>query len=177
MPSGRTHDIVTLLFVPPTCALVWWATGSWKLCAIVGAATLFGGLMFGPDLDIQSRQYTRWGPLRLVWFPYKVVFSHRSRLTHGIILGTLIRVIYFTGALVLIALFAAYVHARFFSGDPAPSPAEIALAWQAIQTNLSLYGVDRNVLIATFAGLWWGAAIHTFTDVFWSMLRKATEIF
>lgn len=177
MPSGRTHDIITLLLLPPTFACSWWATGSWRLGAVVGAATVFGGLMFGPDLDIQSRQYTRWGPLRFVWLPYKVVFRHRSRLTHGLVLGTLIRVVYFTGALALLALLAAYLHARFLSGEAAPSPDEIALAWRAMQTSLAAHGVGRDVLLATFAGLWWGAAIHTFTDVGWSILRKGSEIF
>jgi len=27
------------------------------------------------------------------------------------------------------------------------------------------------------AGLWWGAASHTLTDVAWSVLRKGSEIF
>jgi uncharacterized metal-binding protein len=177
MPSGKTHDWITLVLTPPTFACVWWAAGGLKLAAVVAAAMVFGGLMFGPDLDIQSRQYTRWGPLRFVWLPYKVVFRHRSRFTHGIVLGTLVRVVYFTGALALVALVAAYLHARFVLGEPAPSPAEFALAWRGVEASLASHGVDRAVLLATFAGLWWGAAIHTLADVTWSILRKSTEIF
>src|SRR5918998_4671194 len=104
MPSGRTHDLITFVLTPPTFLLVWGVTGSLKLAAIVSGATVFGGLMFGPDLDIHSRQYTRWGVFRFVWLPYKGVFRHRSRLTHGIVLGTLIRVLYFTGALAALTL-------------------------------------------------------------------------
>jgi hypothetical protein len=33
------------------------------------------------------------------------------------------------------------------------------------------------VLLAALAGLWWGAASHTLTDVAWSVVRKGSEIF
>jgi uncharacterized metal-binding protein len=55
---------------------------------------LFSGLMFGPDLDIYSRQYQRWGWLRWIWLPYRKSMSHRSILSHGILIGTLLRVAY-----------------------------------------------------------------------------------
>ena len=122
MPSGRTHDLITFVLAPPTFLAVWVATGSLKLAAVVTCATLFGGLMFGPDLDIQSRQYTRWGVFRFVWLPYKVAFRHRSRLSHGIVLGTLIRVLYFTGAVAALTLLAVYLHARFVAGCDARRP-------------------------------------------------------
>src|ERR671921_58243 len=104
MPSGRTHDLITFVLAPPTFLAVWAATGSLKLAAVVTCATLFGGLMFGPDLDIQSRQYTRWGVFRFVWLPYRMLFRHRSRWSHGIIFGTLIRIIYFAMVLALVVL-------------------------------------------------------------------------
>ena len=107
MPSGKTHDAITLLLAAPTFAAAWGATGSAVLAVAATAGTLFGGLMFGPDLDILSRQYTRWGPFRLLWWPYRVVFRHRSRWSHGIIFGTLIRVVYFALVLTLLACLAA----------------------------------------------------------------------
>ena len=177
MPSGKTHDFITLLLAAPTFAVAWGLTRSLTLAAVVTVATLFGGFMFGPDLDIQSRQYTRWGPLRFLWLPYKVVFRHRSRLTHGIVLGTLVRVLYFTGVLAALTLLAVYIYAHYVAGEAMPSPTELALAWRAAESKLAARGVGRGVLLATFAGLWWGAAIHTFADVAWSILRKSTEIF
>ena len=63
MPSGRTHDIVTYLLVPPTfiAGLAYW--GEAMLAAVATSAMVFAGLMFGPDLDIHSQQYRRWaGP-------------------------------------------------------------------------------------------------------------------
>ncbi|HEX7175647.1 MAG TPA: metal-binding protein [Pyrinomonadaceae bacterium] len=177
MPSGRTHDLITFVLAPPTFLAVWVATGSLKLAAVVTCATLFGGLMFGPDLDIQSRQYTRWGVFRFLWLPYKVAFRHRSRLSHGIILGTLIRVLYFTGAVAALTLLAVYLHARFVAGDAMPGVTELVSAWHAVAARATALGAGRDVLLAAFGGLWWGAAIHTFADVMWSILRKSTEIF
>src|SRR5918911_983706 len=110
MPSGKTHDLVTIALAAPTFAAAWGLTGSVLLSAAATAATVFGGLMFGPDLDIQSRQYTRWGPLRFLWLPYKVALPHRSRLSHSILLGTWIRVVYFL--LVVSALLALILYAR-----------------------------------------------------------------
>lgn len=174
MPSGKTHDLLTVLLLAPTFALAWLFTGSPTLALILTFFTLFGGFMFGPDLDTHSRQYTRWGFLRFLWFPYKVVFAHRSRWSHGILFGTLIRVLYFTGVIAVITALAVYGRALLITGG-APTPGEVWQEWEAI------YGVvvlqtGRGAGIATFVGLWWGAAIHTLADVIWSMLRKGREI-
>ena len=59
--------------------------------------------MLGPDLDIHSIQYRRWGPLRWIWLPYQKALKHRSQLSHGPIIGTAVRVMYLS---VWIALFA-----------------------------------------------------------------------
>ncbi len=177
MPSGKTHDMVTLMLAPPTFAAGWGLTGSLALSAAATAAMLFGGLMFGPDLDIQSRQYTRWGPLRFLWYPYKVAFRHRSRWSHGIIFGTLIRVVYFAAVLTLLFWGAVYLRAALVAGGPAPGWREVVGAWQAIEAYALAKGVDGPVLLSVLAGLWWGAASHTLTDVAWSVVRKGSEIF
>ena len=176
MPSGKTHDAITWLAAVPTAGAAWLLTGSVLLAAVVTAATLFGGLMFGPDLDIQSRQYTRWGVFRFIWWPYKVVFRHRSRLTHGIVFGTLIRVLYFVGMLALISAAGFYIYMTSAVGQP-PDAAQFAAAWQGFEAGLRWQGAFTDFALATFAGLWWGAATHTLADVIWSMLRKGSELF
>jgi uncharacterized metal-binding protein len=176
MPSGKTHDAITWLAAVPAAAAAWFVTGSLLLAAVVTGATLFGGLMFGPDLDIHSRQYTRWGPLRFIWWPYKVVFRHRSRLTHGIVLGTLIRVLYFAGMLALLAAAAFYLYMTYAVGQP-PTPAEFAASVRGFEIGLRWDGAFKQLSLAAFAGLWWGAATHTLADVVWSMLRKGSELF
>src|SRR5437660_8301486 len=128
MPSGKTHDLITLMLAPPTFAAAWGLSGSLAVSAAATVGVLFGGLMFGPDLDIQSRQYARWGIFRFLWLPYRVMFRHRSRWSHGIIFGTLIRVLYFTGVLALIVSAGVYLRAVMGHG-PVPSFDEIAQAW------------------------------------------------
>ena len=177
MPSGRVHDAITLLLAPPTFAAAWGLTGGAVLATAATCATLFGGLMFGPDLDIQSRQYTRWGVFRFLWWPYKVAFRHRSRWSHGIIFGTLIRVVYFAAVLALLAWGGVYLRAALVAGGAAPGWAEIAQAWHAVAAHAAGWGAGPEVIAAVLAGLWWGAASHTLTDVAWSVARKSSEIF
>ncbi len=83
MPSGKTHDAFTFILAIPIAASVFVITGELATSSIVTITFLFGGLMFGPDLDTHSNQYTRWGIFRVLWLPYQKFFSHRSRWSHG----------------------------------------------------------------------------------------------
>lgn len=175
MPSGKTHDTITIILAAPTFAAAWGVTGSIALATLATASMLFGGFMFGPDLDIQSRQYTRWGVFRFLWLPYRMIFRHRSRWSHGIIFGTLIRVIYFAGVLALLTCIAVYLRATLTSGAP-PGFADFVQTFKAIEASVR-QAVGQHAAWALLAGLWWGAASHTLTDVAWSVMRKGSEIF
>lgn len=94
MPSGRTHDRITLWSLPIVAGLTHQFTHDSHLTLLVSGSYLFSGLMFGPDLDIYSRQYRRWGVLRWIWLPYQRGMRHRSPLSHGPLLGTALRVVY-----------------------------------------------------------------------------------
>jgi len=177
MPSGKTHDVITLVLAPPTLLAAWGLTGNWWLAAAATGAMLFGGLMFGPDLDVQSKQYTRWGLFRFLWWPYKVTFRHRSRWSHGIVFGTLIRVVYFAAVLTLLFWAGVYLRAALVAGGTTPGLTDVYGAWQAAERWAHAYGIGREALLSVFGGLWWGAASHTLTDVTWSVLRKGSEIF
>lgn len=177
MPSGRTHDAITLLIAAPTLAAAWGVTGSVTLAILMTCATLFGGFMFGPDLDILSRQYTRWGVFRFIWWPYRTMFRHRSRWSHGIIFGTLIRVVYFAFVLALITAAGVYLRALFVAGGTLPDWVEVVRAVRVIEAAIATHGIDKSAVWAVLAGLWWGAASHTLTDVAWSVVRKGSEIF
>lgn len=175
MPSGKTHDAITFILAAPTFVIAWGLTGKLSLACMATGAMLFGGFMFGPDLDIQSRQYSRWGLFRFLWLPYRLIFRHRSRWSHGIIFGTLIRVLYFTGILALIVTAVVYLRAVIGHG-PVPGFDEMAQAWRTIEMNVR-QKVGEHAIWTVLAGLWWGAATHTLTDVAWSVLRKSSEIF
>src|SRR6476469_8723425 len=94
MPSGRTHDQITLWSLPLVAALTFGQTSSSNLTLLVSGSFLFGGLMFGPDLDIYSCQYQRWGWFKAIWLPYQKSLRHRSFLSHGPLIGTALRILY-----------------------------------------------------------------------------------
>ena len=169
MPSGRTHDAITFLLAAPIAAGAYGVSRNLSMSAVVAAAFVFGGLMFGPDLDTVSRQYSRWSVLRFLWFPYRSFFRHRSRFSHGLIFGALIRVVYFLGAASLVALAGSYIYASY-RGGRMPAATDLANTWQAVgQFTRSAFG--EHFLLLVFLGLWFGAASHTFTDMAGSFVK------
>jgi uncharacterized metal-binding protein len=169
MPSGKIHDAVTFLLVAPTFAATWKITESVPLAVVVTTAFLFGGLMFGPDLDTQSKQYTRWNIFCFLWYPYQAFFAHRSRWSHGLIFGTFLRVVYFMGAMTLLSFIITYILAAY-SGGTVPDLMEFARTWRQIgeyvRSNFGEYAFS-----AAFIGLWLGAASHTLTDMAGSFVK------
>ena len=169
MPNARTHDAITFLLAAPAFAASYAFNRNILASGIVAAGFIFGGLMFGPDLDTVSRQYSRWSVLRVLWLPYRSFFKHRSRFSHGLIFGALIRVFYFCGAVTLIAFLAAYAYAAY-SGGRMPGLDDIRGVWQPIDRSLRVYLGDKVYLWA-FLGIWFGAASHTFTDMAGSFIK------
>ena len=94
MPSGITHDRITLWTLFLVAAGGYLSTRNGELTLILTGGYLFSGLMFGPDLDIHSIQSKRWGWFKGIWQPYRNLFRHRSFFSHGPIFGTVIRVLY-----------------------------------------------------------------------------------
>ena len=169
MPSGNTHDAVTFFLTAPIFAAAWKTAESVPLASIVAGAFLFGGLMFGPDLDTLSKQYTRWGFLRLLWYPYQAFFKHRSRWSHGLVFGTFLRVVYFVGVLTLLSFLAVFLFAAYTGGD-LPDLLKFTKTWGSIgeyvRANFGEYAFP-----SLFIGLWFGAASHTLTDMAGSFVK------
>ncbi|MGF1480694.1 MAG: metal-binding protein [Cyanophyceae cyanobacterium] len=164
MPSGRTHDRITLWCLPWVVGVAFLLTRSGNLTLIVALAFLFSGLMFGPDLDIYSVQFKRWGVLRLIWLPYQKLLSHRSFLSHGLIIGTVGRLLYLGG----IALTVAFV-----------SCALLKLAWninwnwqRMFQAGITFIQTYPEEAITLFLGLELGAASHSLSDRLGSAYRR-----
>lgn len=176
MPSGKTHDIVTYLVALPTAYFAYqWTGGDWLLVGLVTGATVFSGLMFGPDLDIRSKQYTRWGALRYFWWPYQKLLPHRSRLSHGIVFGPAVRIVYFCVVTLLLTVAYSYVRASVLGGEPL-GPDKLARKLPLLQ-RYAHQAWQQKETWAVLIGLWWGAATHTLTDVGLSVLRKVAGIF
>ena len=169
MPSGRTHDGITFLLAFPALAAAYLVTTSVSASVIVGSSFVFGGLMFGPDLDTVSRQYSRWFFLRFLWYPYRSFFKHRSRFSHGLIFGALIRVIYFMGVMTLIAYLTIIVWMKI-SDSAMLAVSDIPNAWRATGHLVRTHLGDQFFLLS-FVGLWSGAASHTFTDMAGSFVK------
>ncbi len=169
MPSGRTHDMITMLLAVPTFAAAYAVTREIAPAATVAGAFLFGGVMFGPDLDTVSRQYTRWSIFRSIWTAYRIFFPHRSRFTHGLIFGALFRVVYFLGVVSLLVLAGKFIYTAF-SGGELPQIEELqviaTLTGETIGSWFSGY-----FLLLIFVGLWFGAASHTVTDIVASYIK------
>lgn len=116
MPSGRTHDSITLWSLPLVSGLSFVCTGNSGFTLLVSGGFLFSGLMFGPDLDIHSRQYLRWGAVRWIWLPYRRSLRHRSLWSHGLLVGTLIRVVYLLACFGLLGLLLVILGSMFSLG-------------------------------------------------------------
>ncbi len=175
MPGGNTHDAITFFLIVPTFAAGYALTLDPAISTAVTAGMLVGGLMFGPDLDIQSKQHSRWGILRFLWGPYKAVFKHRSRWSHGLIFGTLFRVVYLLGMLTLTGFLMLYVYAAFAGGD-LPNLLQLTQVWTPVGNFVREHAGD-HLMPSIFVGLWLGAASHTFTDMAGTFIKtgKITE--
>lgn len=158
MPSGRTHDRITLYALPLVAGVTLWQSRSSNVTLLVAGGFLFGGLMFGPDLDIYSLQYQRWGFLRWIWLPYQRSLRHRSFLSHGPIIGTTLRVLYLVCLLTVLAVFILVIAAKLWN---------LTFTWQDVGENVgrSLTNYSTEFL-ALFFGLELGAMSHSLSD--WS---------
>lgn len=105
MASGRAHDRATTLLALPF-GLLWGLALGPAGIAVASLAFLLGGLWLSPDLDTPSRASARWGPLRILWWPYRRLLRHRSLLSHSPLIGTSGRLAYLLTALALLRLLA-----------------------------------------------------------------------
>lgn len=174
MPNANTHDAITFALTPFTYlgAEMYWG-GDHVISIISTFAMLFAGLMFGPDLDLQSRPYSRWGPFRFIWKPYQVAMPHRSTLSHGPVLGTAIRVLYFALMFSLVAATLLYLRHTYLRGMQTTWTKEFSMVKGDM---FSLYGqTDKNYMWAGFIGLCLGALSHTAADLIWSTIKSTVR--
>jgi uncharacterized metal-binding protein len=160
MPSGQTHDRITLWSLPVIAGSTYFVTQSGDRTLIVAGAFLFSGLMFGPDLDIYSIQYKRWGYLRWLWIPYQKSLKHRSMLSHGIIIGTTVRLLYLAVWLSIVGIFVVGIAQLW--GD-------ISWNWQLWAQLAKKYTYESILL---FIGLEMGAISHILSDRIGSFSKR-----
>lgn len=156
MPSGRIHDRITYICLPGAGLLGYWLTQQWPLTGVFMGGFLFGGLMFGPDLDVRSVQSRRWGWLAWIWRPYRDRLRHRSWLSHGPLAGTLGRVLYLTVWLAIFLLLGLEV-----SNAAGYTAVTWAGLWQGTTSFLWRY---RGLWLTLLLGIECGAMSHSLSD-------------
>jgi uncharacterized metal-binding protein len=107
--------------------------------------------------------------VRFIWWPYKVTLAHRSRLSHGIVFGTMIRIIYclvVVSLLLAVALFARDKYLHTSSAGIVEVQDAFTRVWEIFKP------IKRNYLVAAFIGLWLGASSHTASDVLGSFFKS-----
>ncbi|MEB3332211.1 MAG: DUF2227 family putative metal-binding protein [Synechococcaceae cyanobacterium] len=149
MASGRSHDRATTVLALPF-GLLWGPALGWPGVATAALFFLVGGLWLSPDLDTRSRATARWGPLALLWWPYRRLLSHRSLISHSPLLGTAVRL----GWLAALLLLGSALLAPLGS----PSPAQL-LAWAG-----GLAGSRAPLLLAALVGLEASTWLHLLQD-------------
>ncbi len=166
MPSTKTHDFLTLTSASAGLALYAKAVPhpDWVGAGIVACSYVFSGLMLSADLDVASRGYRRWGPLRFIWWPYQKLIPHRSWLSHGLVVGPMLRVLYL--CLVLGIPLALLVMWGEKHGISLPIFAHL---FRFVRSHL------REVALA-LAGIVLGGAMHSVADVVGSLLKRLLRL-
>jgi len=65
----------------------------YALIAVFAASFMFTTKYLSPDIDLDSKPYHRWGPLRYLFFLYMHTHSHRKS-SHSFIRGPVIMLLY-----------------------------------------------------------------------------------
>src|SRR5919197_2843199 len=106
MPGAQTHDTITLISGAVLAPLTYFTLQNLTQspdaartdAILLLGAHLLSGMMFSPDLDIDSAIDNRWGIFFWIWRPYMWFVPHRSRLlSHGLVIAPLLRLLYFYG--------------------------------------------------------------------------------
>ena len=138
MPDGKTHDKISIYTTPIVGILTYVITKDIKITAFLMFTYVFASFMFNGDLDTHSKPFNRWWVFKMIWIPYQIMFTHRSIFTHGIIIGTVVRILYL-GIIPFIVLWA--------------------------KGSLDLFlTIDVSTMLIILIGLELGSAVHTISD-------------
>lgn len=95
MPSGKTHTKINFFALPVLLVgLLFWGITNTSFYVLFGLGYAIGTYFITPDMDIKSDSYRKWGIFRFLWYPYMRIMPHRSFLSHTIVLGDIIRIMY-----------------------------------------------------------------------------------
>jgi uncharacterized metal-binding protein len=138
MPCGKTHDKISTITAPIVGIGAYLITSDIKITMVLMFTYVFASFMFNGDLDTNSRPYNRWWLFKMIWIPYQLMFEHRSTWTHGLIIGTIIRLLYL---------------------------GVVPFIFILLKGNLEIIkSFNFNIIVLMFIGLELGSANHTISD-------------
>lgn len=113
MSSGKTHDRVNSIFITLLVLVLFF----YNLINDVSILYFVLGFMvgtfyLGPDLDLRSNLYYRWGALRFIWHPYQNMLSHRSVWSHFPLISDIIRYIWI-GMMYSVFFLSPYIISKY----------------------------------------------------------------
>jgi uncharacterized metal-binding protein len=166
MPDARTHDAITVISgaaLAPIAFLAQTRAGVTTEAAVTTSgllviAHLVSGILFSPDLDLDSAIDDRWGIFFWIWRPYMWLVPHRHRiLSHGLVISQLLRLAYFYGVVVGLVWLASWLLGKI----------GILLPYTHTWITERLLSVARSYPRETWAvliGFCTGGAAHTIAD-------------
>lgn len=155
MPDGLAHTSASVA-IAWSPWMIWMAN---NVLPIIPAVTLeftvgisigaIAGILINPDLDLAERTYGKGIVYRsnglvgaawaLLWWPYSQVVSHRSILSHGPIIGTIIRL----GYMVSVPLLVWTLLAGAFHWPAAPA-IQLVVWWMLHQGRWCVIGLAMS---------------------------------
>lgn len=165
MPNAQGHDLITIVsgVVMASPAFAFFSTSGSAVpmldTAILIGAHLLSGMMFSPDLDLDSHIDDRWGVFYWIWRPYMRLIPHRHFWSHGLILAPLLRLLYFYGMLQLLIFCFAWLFAQL--GVVVPN-----YHTRLIDVILHVVSSYPQQVLIFLLGFITGSAAHTIADWF-----------
>lgn len=96
MPGYNVHRVFNYTFFIVIAVLLYFKNLSFfdlKQLLVLSAGFYIGTDFITPDLDVESKAINKWGKLKILWLPYKLMFKH-GKSSHNIMYGAVVRLFY-----------------------------------------------------------------------------------
>ncbi len=169
MPNAPTHDAITLITAVAADAAYFRLVPhpDTAVATLFTVAYVFAGYACAGDLDLNSREYNRWGRLRFLWWPYQKLIPHRSRLSHGLVLGGIIRILYLLFVAISLSWGGAYLFSLY---RKTVNPTAYTIN-NLLELNAFIHGHPYQVTAAS-AGFILAGTVHSIADIISTWIKR-----
>lgn len=169
MPGVHTHDFITLVTAAGANIAYFSLTShpDARLAICFTVTYVFAGYACAGDLDLNSAEYRRWGRLRFLWWPYRQLVPHRSWVSHGMVLGGLIRLLYLSLVGTLLCWFGLWGYSRF--GPHVDATAVTRAQWES---TFAFAHAHPQTTFALIGGFVLAGTTHTVADIISTTLKR-----